>query len=56
MGWVRHKSGKQKFVMEKHFWQDISSSIIYSILLIFIITTKTKQLKNEIKWNKRNQT
>ena len=50
-GMDKHNSvDKQKFLTEKVF-QGTSSSITDSILLIFIITTKIKQLKNEIKWN-----
>ena len=41
IGWIRLNSvGKPKMFTEKSIWQEISSSIIYSILLILIIITK----------------
>ena len=41
IGWIRLNSvGKPKMFTEKSIWQRISSSIIYSIFLIFSITTK----------------
>ena len=58
MWWIRHNLvDKQKLLTEKHVWQRVSSSIIYSICLIFIVTKKnTKPKKNEMEKNKRNQT
>ena len=40
MGWIRHNLfAKQKMLTKKNIWQGIPSSIICSVLLVFIITT-----------------
>ena len=60
MGWITHNSvGKQKF-LTKNSLAGVSRSIIFCYLLDFLdiyhYHENTKQIKNGIKSNKRNQT
>ena len=40
MGWIRHDSASKRKLLTEKVFDRLSTSIVYSILLIFVITTK----------------